>query len=119
MHHPSPSPLVRYSRQSPDPREFFLWRLPLAEGADVLSKEQVDRLKGLPEEALLDLLSRVSVAARELESLRRQLATRWQIIHPCPVCDSEVVGRADKVYCTPKCRQRAFAERRQNGVSSA
>ncbi len=102
-----------------DPRAFFMWRLPAAPGAHVLSDEQIDALKRLPEPALLDLLERVAVGARELEALRRQLATRWVIVHPCPVCGAEVVGRRDKVYCAPKCKQSAYVLRHgsedQNG----
>ncbi|WP_223626741.1 hypothetical protein [Microbacterium sp. EST19A] len=88
--------------------------MPAASGADVLTADEIDLLKALPEESMIDLLERVATAATELESLRRQLATRWMVVHPCPVCGAEVIGRADKIYCRPRCRQLAYMERRGN-----
>ena len=96
-----------------DPRAYFMWRLPAASGAHILTDGQIDRLKELPDEALVSLLERVETAVKELELLRQQLATRWVVIHPCPVCGAEVVGRAGKVYCAPKCKQAAYSKRHE------
>lgn len=98
-----------------DPRAFFMWRLPASAGADVLSEAEIESLRALPEESMIDLLERVSTAADELESLRRQMATRWVVVHPCPVCGSEVIGRTDKIYCRSRCRQKAYVERLNEG----
>lgn len=101
------------ARLGGDVRAFFMWRLPVAAGADILSDDEIDRLRDLPEQTLIDLLQRVAVAATELESLRRQLATRWVVVNPCPVCGGEVEGRSDKIYCSARCRQHAYIERKE------
>jgi hypothetical protein len=102
-----------WSRHTDDPRGFFSWRLPAGAGADVLSAGEIDRLKALPNEALIDLLDRVDVAVKELTSLKQQLASRWVIERVCPSCAGAVHGRSDKRYCSRACQQRAYMARKK------
>ena len=112
MREPSRSRWDMWSRHADDPRGFFSWRLPAGAGADVLSAAEVDRLRALPDELLVDLIRRTEAAVVELTSLKRQLASRWVIERVCPSCAGAVYGRKDKKYCTRACQQRAYMERK-------
>jgi hypothetical protein len=102
-----------WTRHDVDVRGFFLWRLPAMRGADVLKDAEIDRLKALPNEALIDLLDRVDVAVKELTSLRQQLASRWVVERVCPACGGAVYGRSDKRYCSRACQQRVYMARKE------
>src|SRR5690242_7832626 len=102
-----------WTRHREDPRGFFAWRLPATSGADQLTEDEIERLKALPEAALVGLIQRVDTALLELTSLQRQLASRWVISRVCPSCDGAVYGRQDKVYCSRACQQRAYLARKR------